>query len=194
MRSSFLEHSIYLEEINLEIIAKRQNYRQTIPDPSKEYFDLKLALFALNDFEDGVYHILGPERLQGRIHHLIGLKVEDMLHIFDYAGDGGYKVPLLVPNVCEVKNSYNLKFDAAKVEDIDMKAIFLGKVKQEFEDKGLDPLTELNSYAFKEGGFNNTWYSLKQNNCRHFSHSVAAFLGVESRYLEIVNRENFVWA
>ena len=55
-----------------------------------------------------------------------------MLHIFDYAGDGGYKVPLIVPKICQVKNSYNLKFDAAKVEDIDLKAIFLGKVKQEF--------------------------------------------------------------
>lgn len=84
----------------------------------------------MNEFEDGVYHILGKEDLRGRIHHLIGLKVDNMLHIFDYAGDGGYKVPLFVPNVCEVKNSYNLRFDAAKVEEIDMKAIFLGKIKK----------------------------------------------------------------
>ena len=64
------------------------NYRQNIKNIDSEYFDLKYALFALNDFEDGVYHILGEKQLiKGRLHHLLGLKINDKIHIFDYAKD-----------------------------------------------------------------------------------------------------------
>ncbi len=102
-----------------------------------EYFDLKHALFALNDFEDGVYHIQGENQfIKGRLHHLIGLKVHNKLHIFDYAKD--YQFKWKGPSISHVnankdKNfKYVLEFCAARVEDIDLKAIFLGKIKNEF--------------------------------------------------------------
>jgi len=43
-------------------------------------------------------------------------------------------------------------------------------------------------------GYEGTAYDLKSHNCRTFSHTVAAFLGVEDRYLEIIRREKFMWA
>jgi hypothetical protein len=41
----------------------------------------------LNKFEDGVYHIKGELTFKGRLHHLIGIKIADKLHMFDYGGD-----------------------------------------------------------------------------------------------------------
>jgi hypothetical protein len=54
----------------------------------KKYFRLNDALFALEYFEDGVYHLLGMEGLfRGRLNHLIGIKIGDKMQIFDYATD-----------------------------------------------------------------------------------------------------------
>lgn len=113
---------------------RRKNYRRFIKNINTDYFELKYALFALNEFEDGVYHIQGEiaDMVRGRLHHMIGLKIKNKLHIYDYAGDGGYKVPLLVPNKCIVKER-NYEFCATKVQDIGLLAIYLGKIKDDFE-------------------------------------------------------------
>ncbi len=109
-----------------------------IKNIDSEYFDLKHALFALNDFEDGVYHIRGELTWKGRLHHLIGLKIKDKLHIFDYAKDYSFK--WFKSCECHInKNAsktfkYVVEFGATRVEDMDLKAIFLGKVSNEFTD------------------------------------------------------------
>ena len=51
----------------------RRNYRRYIQNIKSEYFELKYGLFALNDFEDGVYHLL-----DGTFHHLISIKIKDI--------------------------------------------------------------------------------------------------------------------
>ena len=63
------------------------------------------------------------------------------------------------PSICHVnanhdsKFKYVLEFSANHVEQIDLLAIFLGKVKTEFEEKGLDVLEELNSFVKNESGY-----------------------------------------
>ena len=89
----------------MAVLERRKNYRKYIKNLDTEYFDLKYALFSLNEFEDGVYHILGENHtFKGRIHHLIALKYEDYFNIFDYAGAGGYSFGFLkmIANLCVV--------------------------------------------------------------------------------------------
>jgi hypothetical protein len=115
-----------------------------------------------------------------------------MIHFFDYAGDGGYKIPLIKSKICNVNHrkdfKYNLEFCASKVEDIDLKAIFLGKVREELTLNGQNPINALSEFAFNHSKFENSKYSIRTNNCRHFSHVLARFLGVEKRYLEIIDK------
>jgi hypothetical protein len=116
---------------------------------------------------------------------LISLKIKDKLHIFDYATDN--KPFELGATICHInanKNfNYTLEFSAAKVENIDLKAIFLGKVSDKFEGK--DVLAELSKFVYHESGYDDTAYDLFKHSCRTFSHTVAVFLGVEESYLKI---------
>jgi hypothetical protein len=80
------------------------------------------------------------------------------MHIFDYAGEGGYKIPLIAPKICKVnevnkliKQSYVLKFCSAKVEDIDFKALYLGKVRNSLSQENL--ALAIKNFAEKESGF-----------------------------------------
>jgi hypothetical protein len=60
---------------------------------------------------DGAYHIMGEDHfVRGRYHHLIAFKQSEWWHIYDYAGDGGYKFPKV--GVC---NRHNLEYSANKV-------------------------------------------------------------------------------
>jgi hypothetical protein len=47
-------------------------------------------------------------------------------------------------------------------------------------------------FAFKEGIFEETAYSLKSHNCRHFTHAMAEFMGVGEKYLRVVKKEWFL--
>ena len=64
---------------------------------------------------------------------MIGLKLGEILYIFDDGGAarGGFKVPLLAPSICEFKgsNCSRVRFDAAKVQAIDLEFMFMGKIK-----------------------------------------------------------------
>ena len=47
--------------------------------------------------------------------------------------------------------------------------------------KGLDDII---AHARTHSGFHGTSYGVLDNNCRHFCHSMAKFMGVEQKYLE----------
>jgi hypothetical protein len=115
-------------------VNRRKNYRKLIKNIETEYFDLKHALFAFNDFEDGVYHIRGEFQVgRGRLHHLIGVKLGSKLHIFDYAKDNDWRKLWHKCNINKNPHqefSYELEFCTTKVQDIDLKAIYLGPIKR----------------------------------------------------------------
>jgi hypothetical protein len=84
---------------------------------------------------------------------LISLKIKDKLHIFDYATDN--KPFELGATICHVNANNNFKyvleFSATKVENIDLKAIFLGKISDKFDGK--DVLDELTNFVYHESGY-----------------------------------------
>ena len=61
-------------------------------------------------------------------------------------------------------------------------------------EKGLDVLTEVNNFMKLKSSYQGTVYSLSSHNCRTFSHTIADFLGVGDRYLEIIRKNGFMWA
>ncbi len=122
---------------------------------------------------------------------MIGIKIQDKLHIYDYATDH----KMIGPSECHVnvnKNfKYVLEFSAAKVEDIDLKALYLGKVSSDkFDSK--DVLIYLDNFIYNESGYDNSPYDLRFNNCRTFVHTLAKELGVEQSYLKIA--KNFMFS
>jgi hypothetical protein len=123
--------------------------------------------------------------VRGRLHHLISLKIKDKLHIFDYATDNRpFELGATVCHINANKNfNYVLEFGATKVENIDLKAKFLGKTSDKFEGK--DILAALKNFVYEESGYEHSYYNLHNHNCRTFSHTVAIFLGVEESYLKI---------
>ena len=71
-------------------------------------------------------------------------------------------------------------YDATKVEEINLSALYLGKTERTLEE-----ITDL--LDEKRDNFDNTRYSLlSKKNCRCFVHVMCIFLGVEQRYNEIV--------
>ena len=111
--------------------------------------------------------------------------------MFDYGTDNDQT---LWGHKCHVnaKNNfkYVLEFNAKKVEDIDLKAIYLGKISsKKFEPENV--LEYLINFAFEECKYDGSNYDIKNNSCRTFVHTFAYELGVEKRYLEIVKENNF---
>jgi hypothetical protein len=86
--------------------------------------------------------------VRGRLHHFISLKIKDKLHIFGYATDN--KPFELGDTICQINAKKNFKFVlefcATKVENIDLKAIFLGKISDKFDGK--DVLAELTNFVY----------------------------------------------
>ena len=114
--------------------------------------------------------------------------------MFDYGGDNN---GTLRGHTCHVraKNNYKyvLEFNATKVEEIDLKAIYLGKISSnKFEPENV--LEYLNNFIYKESGYDSSKYDIKKNCCRTFVHTLAYELGVERRYLEIVKENSFCFS
>ncbi len=114
---------------------------------------------------------------------MIGIKIKNKLHIYDYATDN--KPLEWGPTVCHVnanKNfKYVLEFNANKVENIDLKAIYLGKISSDkFEVENV--LAYLDNFIYKESGYQHSSYDVITHSCRTFAHTIAFELGVEENY------------
>ena len=116
---------------------------------------------------------------------MIGVKIEDKMYLFDYAGSGGYH-GFFIPNLCKVNGmqnfDYELKFGSHVIQDVDLEAIYLGPIKKSLTQNNPDILMTIMKFVFDDSGYDDTLYSLRYRNCRHFSHELAIFLGVEAEY------------
>ena len=91
-----------------------------------EYIHLNTLGGYLKQFEDGVYHILGEKKLlEFRLHHMIGIKINDKMLLLDYATD--FKIYKPLSSVCKT-NNINTEFKSDKTKNKDLMGIFLGKI------------------------------------------------------------------